>query len=179
MTRKRICRLNQTKIHQTNRRKKYKQVKLLDLIRFILIIMKTEANFFPTSINEQTQGEGNMNVNPQNVTFYGGAKTSVSFEIDTPLKALSSGVSGGFPMTILTAPSSILAQTPSFRALYALQIDNRIRGWIGSVASKCCSHFHLHTQKNNMKIRDENNAAKKNQWDSIYLQVDINPNQLC
>lgn len=55
-------------------------------------------------------------INPENVSFNGGAKTYGCFKIDEPLKNLAASVSCGFPMTVPTAPSNTLAQTPSFRA---------------------------------------------------------------
>lgn len=44
------------------------------------------GKLFAASIDEQTQGNGNVDVNPQNVSFNGGAKTNGSFKIDEPLK---------------------------------------------------------------------------------------------
>lgn len=47
---------------------------------------KIRGKLFAASIDEQTQGDRNINVNPQNVSFNGGTKTNGSFKVDEPLK---------------------------------------------------------------------------------------------
>jgi len=44
------------------------------------------GKLFAASIDEQTQRDGKVDANPENVSFNGGAKTYGSIKIDKPLK---------------------------------------------------------------------------------------------
>lgn len=84
-------------------------------------------------------------------------------------------MSGGFPMTVPTAPSRILAQTPSFRAslgqlcFVGLLIGLGLGFGIGLGGKQVLQPF---THAKNMRLRDRKRAAEKDLLDSIDLQVD-------
>lgn len=82
-------------------------------------------------------------------------------------------MSGGFPMTVPTAPSSILAQTPSFRAsLGQLCFVGLLIGLGLGIGLGGKQVLQPLTYAKNMRLRDRKRAAEKDLLDSIDLKVD-------
>lgn len=136
--------------------------------------MKSEGSCLPQVLMSKLKEIGISMLIPRTLALMAVQRQTAASRSTSPCRTEQQGVSGGFPMTVPTAPSSILAQTPSFRAsLGQLCFVGLLIGLGFGIGLGGKQVLQPLTYAKNMRLRDRKRAAEKDLVDSIELQVNV------